>query len=74
MTTHHTSLFDDETNPAPTMLLKQELFATAQTECGVRGIKSKRQFSYGGSTDSYENETFTKNRHSLTINYPRSDT
>ena len=36
MTTHHTSLYDDETNPAPAMVLKQELFTTEQTEYGVR--------------------------------------
>ena len=30
MTTHHTSLYDDETNPAPTMVLNQELFTIEQ--------------------------------------------
>ena len=46
----------DETNPAPTMVLKQELFTTEQIEYGVRVTKLKRQFSDGGSTDSYESE------------------
>ena len=45
MTTHHTSLYDDETNPAPTTVLKQELFTTEQTEYGVRVTKLKRQFT-----------------------------
>ena len=56
MTTHHTSLYDDETNPAPTMVLKQELFNTEQTEYGVRVTKLKRQFSNNDSTDSFESE------------------
>ena len=56
MTTHQTPLYDDETNLAPTMVLKQELFTTEQTEYGVRVTKLKRQFSDGGSTDSYESE------------------
>ena len=56
MTTHHTSLYDDETNPVPKMVLKQELFTTEQTEYGVRVTKLKRQFSNKGSTDSFESE------------------
>ena len=63
MTTHHTSLYDDETNPVPKMVLKQELFTTEQTEYGVRVTKLKRQFSDGGSTDSYESEPIPLNRH-----------
>ena len=62
MTTHHTSLYDDETNPAPTMVLNQELFNTEQTECGVRVTKLKRQFGDGSSTDSYESEPIPLNR------------
>jgi len=63
MTTHHTSLHDDETNPAPTTVLKQELCTTEQTKYGVRVTKLKRQFSDGGSTDSYESEPIPLNRH-----------
>ena len=59
MTTHHTSLYDDETNPAPKMVLKQELFTTKQTKYGVRVAKLKRQFSNSGSTDSFESEPIT---------------
>ena len=62
MTTHHTSLYDDETNPAPATVLKQELFTTEQTEYGVRVTKLKRQFSVNGSTDSYESEPIPLNR------------
>ena len=62
MTTHHTSLYDDETNLAPTMVLKQELVTTEQTEYGVRVTKLKRQFSDNGSTDSYESEPIPLNR------------
>ena len=31
MTTHHTSLYDDKTNPAPNGVLKQELVTLEQT-------------------------------------------
>ena len=62
MTTHHTSLYDDETNPAPTMVLKQDLFTTEQTEYGVRVTKLKRQFSVNGSTDSFESEPLNLQR------------
>jgi hypothetical protein len=62
MTTHHTSLYDDETNPVPAMVLKQELITTEQTEYGVRVTKLKRQFNDGSSTDSYETEPMPINR------------
>ena len=63
MTTHHTSLYDDETNPAPTMVLKQELFTTEQTVYGVRITKLKRQCSDSGPTDSYASKPISLNRH-----------
>ena len=63
MTTHHTSLYDDETNPAREMVLKQGLFTTEQTEYGVRITKLKRQFSGNGSTDSHESEPIALSRH-----------
>ncbi len=62
MTTHHNSLYDDETNPAPTMVLKQELVTIEQNEYGVRVTKPTRQFSDGSSTDSYESEPIPLNR------------
>ena len=62
MTVHHTSLYDDETNPVPTMVLKQELFTTEKTEYGVHVMKLKRQFSDGCSTDSHKSEPIPLNR------------
>ena len=62
MTTHHTSLYDDKTNPAPTMVISQELLTTEKTEYGVRITKLKRQFNGDGSTDSYESEPIPLNR------------
>ena len=59
MTANHTSLYDDEANPAPKTVLKQELFTTEQTECGFRITKLKRQFSNNGSIDSFESEPIT---------------
>ncbi len=35
MTTHRTSLFDDENNLAPTMVPRPGLFTTEQSEFGV---------------------------------------
>ena len=61
MTTHHTYLYDDETNPAPTLVLKQVLFTTKKTEFGVRVTKLKRHFSDNGLTDSYESEPIPLN-------------
>ena len=74
MTTHHTSLYDDETYPAPAMLLKQELLTTEQTEYGVHITKLKRQFSDGGPTDSYQSELIPLNSYCLTINNLKTDT
>ena len=48
MIAHHTSIYDDELNQAPTMVLKKELFTTEQTEYGVRVTELKRRFSEGG--------------------------
>ena len=62
MTTHHTSLYDDESNPAPKTVLKQELFTTEQTEYGFRVTKLKRQFSDNCSTDCYESGPIRLNR------------
>ena len=62
MTTHHTSLYDDKTNPAPIMVISQELLTTEQTEYGVRITKLKRQFNGDRSTDSYESEPIPLNR------------
>ena len=36
MTTHHTSLYDDTTNPAPNGVLKQELVTLEQIPNGIQ--------------------------------------
>ena len=45
MTTHHTSLYDEKTNPAPNGVLKQELMTLEQTSDGIRITRLKRRFS-----------------------------
>ena len=61
MTTRYTSLYDYETNPARTMVLKKELFTTEQAEYGVRITNLKRRFHDGDLTDSHESEPLTQN-------------
>ena len=56
MTTHHTSLYDEKTNPAPNGLLKQELVTLEQTSDGIRIIRLKRRFSGDAVNSSFENE------------------
>ena len=56
MTTHHTYLYDDNTNPAPVGVLKQELVTLEQTPDGIRITRLKRQFSGGPVNSSYESE------------------
>ena len=56
MTTHHTSLYDDKTNPAPNGVLKQELVTLEQTPYGTRITRLKRRFSGGSVNSSFESE------------------
>jgi hypothetical protein len=56
MTTHHTSLYDDNTNPAPNGVLKQELVTLEQTPDGIRITRLKRRFSDGSVNTSFESE------------------
>jgi len=56
MTTHHTSLYDDKTNPAPNGVLRQELVTLEQTPDGIRIIRVKRRFSGGSVNRSFESE------------------
>jgi hypothetical protein len=56
MTTHHTSLYDDKTNPAPNGVLKQELVTFQQTQDGIRITTLTRRFSSSGVSDSFESE------------------
>ena len=74
MTENHTSLLDDNGNPAPAMVLKQKLFTNEQTGYGVRVTKLKRQFSERGSTDIHDSEPIPLNRHCKTTNNCKSDT
>jgi hypothetical protein len=54
MTTHHTSLYDDKTNPAPNGVLKQELVTLEQTPDGIRITRHKRRFSGEAVNSSFE--------------------
>jgi hypothetical protein len=56
MTTHHTSLYDDKTNPAPNGVLKQELVTLEQTPDGIRITRLKRRFSGDAVNISFESE------------------
>ena len=56
MTTPHTSLYDDNTNPAPDGVLKQELVTLEQTPDGIRITRLKRRFSGGSINSSFESE------------------
>jgi hypothetical protein len=56
MTTHHTSLYDDKTNPAPNGVLKQELVTLEQTSDGIRITRLKRRFSGEAVNNSFESE------------------
>jgi hypothetical protein len=56
MTTHHTSLYDDTTNPAPNGVLKQELVTLEQIPNGIQLTRLKRRFSGGSINSSFESE------------------
>ena len=56
MTTHHTSLYDEMTNPAPNSVLKQELVTLEQTPDGIRITRLKRRFSREAVNSSFESE------------------
>ena len=49
MTTHHTSLYDDKTNPAPNGVLKQELVTLEQTPDGIRDNPPQAAFLWRSS-------------------------
>jgi hypothetical protein len=61
MTTHHTSLYDEKTNPAPESVLKQELVTIEQTADGVRITRLKRRFGRQTISDSFESEPMLLN-------------
>ena len=62
MTTHHTSLYNDKTNPAPDGVLKQELITLEQTPEGIRITRLKRRFSGEAVNSSSESEPIPLNR------------
>ena len=62
MTTHHTSLYDDKTNPAPDGVLKQELVTLEQTPDGIRVARLKRHFSGEAVNSTFESEPIPLNR------------
>ena len=59
MTTRHSSLSDDETNPAPVMVL---LLPNDQIEIDVHLAKIERQPDDRGSVSIYESEQIQFNR------------
>ena len=56
MTTHHTSLYDDKTNPAPDGVLKQELVTWEETDTGFRLVRLCRSYGLDGHYDSFSSE------------------
>ena len=53
MTTHHISLYDHKTYPAPENVFKQELITYQQTEYGLKVTKLERSFRDSEHLDSY---------------------
>jgi hypothetical protein len=56
MATHHTSLYDDKTNPAPYGVIKQELVTAEQTPDGIRINRLKRRLSGEAVNRSFVSE------------------
>ena len=56
MTTHHTSLYNSDTNPAPRKVLKQELVTWEETPQGLRIAWLTRAFSDQSHRDSFNSE------------------
>ena len=56
MSTHHISLYDEEHNPAPAKVLKQELITWEETDTGFRLAKLCRSHSLDGHYDTFSSE------------------
>ena len=56
MTTHHTSLYNSDTTPAPRKVLKQELVTWEETRSGIRIARLKRTFGDETHRDSFNSE------------------
>ena len=56
MTTHHTSLYNSDTTPAPRKVLKQELVTWEETPDGLRIARLTRTFGDETHRDSFNSE------------------
>jgi hypothetical protein len=56
MTTHHTSLYNSETTPAPRKVLKQELVTWEETANGLRIARLTRNFGGAAHNDTFTSE------------------
>lgn len=56
MNTHHISLYDEKTNPAPENVLKQELVTWEETKSGIRITRLKRSIGTNSQSDTYSSE------------------
>ena len=56
MTTHHTSLYNSDTNPAPHKLLKQELVTWEETPNGIRIARLTRTYAGPAHSDTFTSE------------------
>ena len=56
MTTHHTSLYNSDTNPAPRKVLKQGLVTWEETANGLRMTRLTRNFGGAAHSDTFTSE------------------
>ena len=56
MTTHHTSLYNSDTTPAPRKVLKQELMTWEETPNGLRIARLTRTFGSVAHSDTFTSE------------------
>ena len=56
MTKRHVSLYDNNDNPAPVSVVRQELVTIEQTEQGIRIARFKRRFRQEEILESFESE------------------
>ena len=61
MTSHHTSLYNSDTNKPSAHVLKQELITYEQTEFGLKLTKLERTFSGEAHADSYTSSPIVLN-------------
>lgn len=56
MTTHHTSLYNSDTTPAPKKVLKQELVTWEETPNGIRIARLTRTYAGLAHSDTFTSE------------------